>query len=288
MRKFLTLLLCALLWTGQAFAAAGINWWDGSTWRHVVTPYWWDGSTYRTIVDGWRWDGSAWRPTFSTITVTASGVVGSGSGNSTSGNVFTSRTLATTGGSPIGSPTFSWTYVSGDPGITVSDAVIANPFWFETITGVTSGNTVTHNAIWEVVTTDPATGISSAPASIGIGVSWHNTGSTLSVSATGCVNDVNVIGPHTQVISCSGTSTPSGGTGVYTSYSWTCVTDCGPISIANPNVQNPTFSATLSTCGGGCTNSVSSGYTVTVTDSGGAMATSSGVTVELSITQLNG
>lgn len=288
MKRIAVLLCCLMLWTNQAYAA-GIWWWDGSSYRMVIAPFWWDGSAWQRIWRGWRWDGAVWRPDYSTISVLTFNASGSGSGNSTSGTVTTNTPGTITGLFPIGVPTFSWTYLSGDFGISVSDGSAQNPTWSETITGVTTGNTVTHTAIWQVVATDPATSISSSPSNATVTVSWHNSGSTLAVDALGCNGDETRFGSGTGIPSCSTTATPSGGTGSYTSYQWTYVSGSTAMTVSSLTAQNPTFTANppLPTCGVGCTNSISAVYTVTVTDSGSGMATSSPVTVELSITETN-
>lgn len=286
MKKLAALLCSLLLWLSPA-QAAGIFWWDGAAWDNVITPYWWDGSTWRTVVGAWWWDGSNWRPSYSTITVSASNATGSGSGNSSSGTVTTGTPGTTTGGYPIGSPTYAWSYVSGDSGITVSSSTAQNPTWSETITGVTSGNTVTHTALWQIVATDPATSIASTPAQITVSVSWQNTGSSLAVSSAGCTSDVVVFSPATQVVACNATATATGGSGSYTAWQWTLYSGGNVIVTTAPTSQNTTMetNGAISTCGAGCTNSVSTYWTVTVTDSMGNQATSAPVYIELSLTQ---
>ena len=128
-------LILAALTTGAH--AKDIWVYEFGAWHVEQQPSIYDSGAYHNWKDAWIYESGAWQPFYSTITVSASTASGSGSGASSSGSVSTSSGPGTTtGGTPIGSPTFSWAYVSGDIGISVNNSTLQNPTWSKTITGV--------------------------------------------------------------------------------------------------------------------------------------------------------
>lgn len=159
MVKRLLLALLLLLAGIQLASAKGIFVYENGAWQPVIAPSTFEVGAYHPMKRAWVYESSAWQPVYSTITVSASTASGNLSGAPLSQNVATTSGPATTvGGFPIGTPTFGWSYSSGDAGISINSSSVQNPVWSETITAP-SGGTTTNTAVWQVTTTDPATGV---------------------------------------------------------------------------------------------------------------------------------
>lgn len=157
-------------------AAKDIWVYQSGAWHVEQQPSIYQGGAYHNWKGAWIYQSGAWQPFYSTITVSASNASGSGSGASSSGSVSTSSGPSTvTGGTPIGTPTFSWAYVSGDSGISVNNSTLQNPIWNKTISGVGCSSSSNPTAVWRVTATDPATGRQAASSNITVSLTWNNT-----------------------------------------------------------------------------------------------------------------
>lgn len=202
MKRFFAALLFALLSLSSFADAKGLFVYQGGSWHTLINPYVYQGG-YQIWKRGWVFQSGSWQPFYSTVTVSASNVSGSNSGASSSGSVTSNTPGTSTGGNPIGSPTFAWSYVSGDGGISPSSSSAQNPTWSETVGGAACQSSASTSATWHVIATDPSTGAVSSAVNISISLTWNNT--------TSCFT------PHTDtyVAGQSGTAVvPAGATSV--------------------------------------------------------------------------
>lgn len=126
-----------------------------------------------------RSSGGAWVWIYSTPDVTAGGGgAATGAGSSSSGTT-TRGVTATPGGTDSGSRSYSWTYVTGDTGITFnagSAFTDQNPTMKRDFSGVANGTTSSGvSAVWRCMMTDTATG-AQVYSDVTVGpLAWQNT-----------------------------------------------------------------------------------------------------------------
>lgn len=189
---------------------------------------------------GWAYNPntSAWEGRYSTPTVSCGNVAGSDSGTSPTGLVTSSAAAPSPGGNYFGPLTYSWSYVSGDAGISPSNPNISNPTWSKTIgVGTTS-------AIWQLTVTDTQTG-ATVTTTIQISLTWNQT-AQFTVQGTDAYNDEQIgfdsSGSVTRTVSAQGSATPFNNIGGV-SYTWRYVSGSTAMTIDNPNIQSPTWSS---------------------------------------------
>lgn len=134
----------------------------GPTWTPCTFVRRWDGAAWVNVSFVKRWDGSAWVqlwPAASSLEAAANKSSVEGLYNCTYNNIgvntcpvmysLTSEsvTVSSTGGSGAG-PTYAWTYLSGDTGITVSNSTAATV----TFAGAVSRRQ-TRTAVWRCTVT---------------------------------------------------------------------------------------------------------------------------------------
>ena len=255
----------------------------GSTWALANQVYFWTGSAWQAASRIWRWDPTNnWQMVYSTPLPSFSNVVGSNSGLAVSGTVTTPNAAVSIGGGFSGAASYAWTFVSGSSALVISSSGVSNPSWTSTLQAAG-----TLSAAWQLLLTDTTTGATQTTSGT-ISTTWTNTETALSVSGTNGAGSITVAsGPASGTVQTGvgGTAagcTPSGGSGSYSSFSWTFITGDSGIGISSSSVQNPTWSKAMSAAAG-TTNSTSATWQVLVTDSEGHTA-STQITVTLTIT----
>lgn len=257
--------------------------WGGSTWALANQVYFWTGSAWQAASRIWRWDPTLkWVMVYSTPAPSCATVVGSNSGLAVSGSVTSAAAAVTIGGGFSGSASYAWAYVSGDVAILCSNATASNPTW--TKTTVAAG---TVSAVWSLTVTDTVTGATSA-INVTIQLTWTNTETPLTVSGTDGAGSLSTpSGPISGTVStgtggAAGGCTPSGGSGVYSTFAWTYFSGDSGIGINNSAIQNPTWSKAMSAAAG-TSNSTSAVWQILVTDSEGH-TNSTRINITLTIT----
>lgn len=257
--------------------------WNSSTWALANQVYFWTGTGWQAASRIWRWDPTLkWVMVYSTPAPACSTVVGSNSGLAVSGSVTSAAAAVSIGGGFSGSASYAWAYVSGDAAILCSNATASNPTW--TKTTVAAG---TVSAVWSLTVTDTVTGATSA-INVTIQLTWTNTETPLTVSGTDGAGSLSTpTGPISGTVStgtggAAGGCTPSGGSGVYSTFAWSYFSGDSGIGISSSSVQNPTWSKAMSAAAG-TSNNTSAVWQVIVTDSEGH-TNSTRITLTLTIT----
>lgn len=239
-------------------------------WALANQVYFWDGAAWQPASRIWRWDPTnKWVMVYSTPVIACSPISGSNSGLAVSGTVTSSAASTSISGGFSGSASYAWTYVSGDAGITCSNAASSSPTFTKTATSGTSG-------VWKVSLTDTITGATSN-VNVTITLTWTNTESPIAVTGNNGAGLLSTsTGPISGTVStgtggAAGGCSPSGGSGSYTTYAWVYFSGDSGIGINNSAIQNPTWSKSMS-ASAGTQNSTSAVWQVTVTDSEGHTA----------------
>jgi hypothetical protein len=152
--------LFALCFFATSASAAG--WWayESGAWKSVTIPETYQSGAWHAIQNGYVYEAGAWHLFFASLSVSASDVSGItiiNVGSCASPETGTPGTTVT-GGS--GSYSYSWSFVSGDAGMSFDpNNTVQNPKWFPTAPGLCtgSGGDAQLNAVYEVVVTDTVT-----------------------------------------------------------------------------------------------------------------------------------
>jgi hypothetical protein len=233
-------------------------------------------------------NGGAARLVYSTPSVgmTGTGSV-TGAGASSSGTVSSTggAPAATPGGNNSGSFGYSYAYVSGDTGFSITaGGATATPAFSHSFSGVANGTTSSGvSATWACTITDTVTGATAA-ANFAVGpFAWQNTipAFTNPVVSASDVSDT-IFGFGSAFGTASGTTSVSisGTTSGSFSYSWSRTTASEGISINNAALENPTWSCAVSQGGVG-TDVHQETWQIVVTDTVSGLTGSTTINVYL-------
>lgn len=150
--------------------------WDGAAYQDIVTRKRWDGAAWIDLTVAKRWDGAAWQDIAfaggggAALSVTANHAnVGKNELDfepAPAAKILTTTFAVTvTAHDGAGSPTYAWTQVSGDSGITALSPTSATTFFRATL-----NKNSFRTAIWRCTVTD---GPESAYVDIGVFFSYE-------------------------------------------------------------------------------------------------------------------